>query len=881
MSFARTKIQPPRPRGGALLARPRVDDALAQALATQRLVLISAAAGYGKTAAMARQIERWPADQALAWVSADAGDDLPRLLECLIAALEPFDLPWRSAPESLIAGSADARGRSRITAELLNALEASDVPHGVIVIDDLHRIDDQACFQFLDGLIERLGQRWTVALLARHDPPLALARWRAAGELAEFRHDALRWRRDELAQWLSASGTAAAGLDALLERTEGWAAGVQLALRAEAGASVGSERALTGFLTSEVIDTLDAELRDFLLDTCVLAELTAARAAAVSGRADAARLLARVEQMGLFVSTLESAEPTLKLHDLLRAALAQRLAIERPQTLPALWQRAAAGEGDPLRRITMLLRAGDTAAAAQVLLDATPAWVTAGALATVRSVLAQFDAGVREELPAWQLARALLCWAQGDFGAMDDAALQAQSRSTSAGDAEGAALALGYRAIALNFLSRQGLRALGVEQIQARSPTPHVVAGVALAWADIDEGHFDAARRRYAGTLAHLERSSQPHLWYQGNLGTVGVHIPGMGPLVERWVDGALRVCGDEPLTLRAMAYVMRGWHKLLVGADVPAARQGLLAAQQELRWQAEPLGVQALAMVLELQIESACGDATAARRAIDRLVTGPSTGQGHRGRWIVANFVAGCAAAFGDAALIREQLDVFESTPVESALPGLHAIVIHIAKGHLAWLNGDAAGAIEHWQRALADEVGLVRTRLDAPLRLFFAAACVAAQRHDAAAAALAGLHTRAVQGAAGSMLLARPVAALLLGWAGRAALDAEDRRALEAWGQRLAASQAGATAPPAKPLPPVWTSATSATAATGPAAAGLSSRETEVLERIAAGDSNKLIARAFDLSPHTVKRHVANILDKLALQSRGQAAAWFRANA
>ena len=58
------------------------------------------------------------------------------------------------------------------------------------------------------------------------------------------------------------------------------------------------------------------------------------------------------------------------------------------------------------------------------------------------------------------------------------------------------------------------------------------------------------------------------------------------------------------------------------------------------------------------------------------------------------------------------------------------------------------------------------------------------------------------------------------------------------------------------------------------------LSAREREVLERIAAGDSNKLIARAFDLSPHTVKRHVANILDKLGAGSRGQAAAWFRAH-
>ena len=54
------------------------------------------------------------------------------------------------------------------------------------------------------------------------------------------------------------------------------------------------------------------------------------------------------------------------------------------------------------------------------------------------------------------------------------------------------------------------------------------------------------------------------------------------------------------------------------------------------------------------------------------------------------------------------------------------------------------------------------------------------------------------------------------------------------------------------------------------------LSEREHEVLRHIAEGDSNKMIARALGLSPHTVKRHVANILDKLDARSRGQAAAW-----
>jgi LuxR family maltose regulon positive regulatory protein len=865
MTFARTKIQPPQPRGRVLLARPRVDAPLRAALATQRLVLVSAPAGYGKSALMARQLQDLPAGTALAWVAADAGDDLPRLLECLVAALEPHDLPWRTAPEALIAGAGDATGRTRFTVELINALEAADVPHGVIVIDDLHRIDDAEVHRFLDALIERLGPRWTLALLTRHDPPLALPRWRVAGELAEFRQETLRWTRDELAAWLVAAGADAARLDTLLARTDGWAAGVQLALRSASNASaIGSERAFTEFLDAEVIDALDAELRDFLLQVWVLPELTAPRAAAVSERPDAARLLDRVEQLGLFVSALDAPEPTLKLHDLLRAALEQRLKRERPEALAPLLRRAAAGEPDPLRRITLLLRAGDDGGAAQALLEATPAWITAGALPTVRTVLGQFDAAAREQLPAWHLSQCLLGWATGDFATMDASARRAQALGQAAGDAETAAMGLGYRAIALNFLSRRGLRELGVEHIEARSPAPHVVTGVALAWADIDEGRFDDARRRYAGTLEHLQRSPQPQLWYQGNLGTVGVHIPGMGPLIERWVEGALRVCGEQPLTLKAMALVTRGWHRLLVQGDIAGARAALDATQQELRWLAEPTGVNALATVLQLQIEAASGDAAATGAAIAQLLQGPSTGQGHRARWIVANFIAGCAAAVGDAAALQEQIAVLEATPVDSALPGLHATVLDLARGHAAWLGGDAAAAIGCWQRCLADEVALIRTRLDMPTRLFLAVACLRAGRTREAAAPLQGLQARARQGAAGSMLFARAVAPRLAAqdWSGL--LDEADRTELQRWLQRLDAT------PPAPPR-----------AAAGAAPAGLSSREFEVLERIAAGESNKLIARAFDLSPHTVKRHVANILDKLGLDSRGRAAAWYRENA
>jgi DNA-binding NarL/FixJ family response regulator len=54
------------------------------------------------------------------------------------------------------------------------------------------------------------------------------------------------------------------------------------------------------------------------------------------------------------------------------------------------------------------------------------------------------------------------------------------------------------------------------------------------------------------------------------------------------------------------------------------------------------------------------------------------------------------------------------------------------------------------------------------------------------------------------------------------------------------------------------------------------LTERETEVLTLIADGRSNREIARALVLSEKTVKTHVSNILMKLDLADRTQAALW-----
>lgn len=174
-TFAPTKIQPPRLRAD-LVEREALQLGLQNALRAQRLVVLLAPAGYGKTTKLTQQLRRLPEGVAQAWIAADENDQLQRFLECLTAALEPFDLPWRVAPEALATLARDDGGLRDAAGELINALNAADVARGLIVIDDTHRMADTRVWQFLQAVLERLPPSWGLVLSGRVEPPLPLAR---------------------------------------------------------------------------------------------------------------------------------------------------------------------------------------------------------------------------------------------------------------------------------------------------------------------------------------------------------------------------------------------------------------------------------------------------------------------------------------------------------------------------------------------------------------------------------------------------------------------------------------------------------------------------------------------------------------------------------
>ena len=304
-----TKLHVPGPRPG-FVARPRLARALGEGLA-RGLVVVCAPAGFGKTALLADWVRS--GDHRVAWLSLDAADNDPvRFWRHVIAALDRARPGIGERVGPLLGPPAPLSFEGLVTA-LINELAAQPGDGEVLlVLDDYHLIDARQVHGALEFLVEHLPPGLRLALASRSDPPLRLPRLRAGGQLAELRADDLRFSADEAAALLrEAMDTELPGaaVAALAARTEGWAAGLQLAalsLRGQAdpagfvAAFSGSHRYVLDYLAGEVLDRQREELRAFLLETSVLERLSGGLCDAVTGRTDSQAMLEQVEHAWRF-----------------------------------------------------------------------------------------------------------------------------------------------------------------------------------------------------------------------------------------------------------------------------------------------------------------------------------------------------------------------------------------------------------------------------------------------------------------------------------------------------------------------------------------------------------------------------------------------------
>lgn len=847
-----------------------------------KLVLLVAPAGFGKTVALGACIEatRQAGTASCIWISADEDDDLPRISACTVAALDPFKVPWKRwvSPNATAAAltGADGDRRRAIANDFVNALIATEVPRGLIIIDDAHRLSDPHIFQFLDTMIERLPQHWGVVLSSRVEPPMAVGRWRGRGELAEFRQAELRFELGEVRALVGKAGEASPSLqpEALLQRTQGWAAGLRMALQARGSGASLSEQHVFDFVASEVLAGMPEAKRLFLIRCSVLPELTVPRCVTVSGDADAARWLGEIQREGLFVSVRgEGHEAVLVLHDLFRNCLEHQLQRELPHELPMLLQRAAQDEPDVPRRVGFLLRAGAWDAARAELFDAAPALLTAGVVGPVHRLIEQFPAA-QQDAPEFQMIRALTAWSQWDFEAMRVAMHRAAEGFGRAGKNQHRLWALAHEAIGL-LASRQPQDAEPLlAELQAAGPLQGevlVTALHALTWQAIETGPLDEVSVRMARELQEIENLPLPVLWYKASptMGFVG--LPGMRAVLSHYVEGASTAAGTGLSALRVLATVIQGWLEAWAG-QTDDAQALLQMALEDSRWldQAEVIGWQvamgqAFVHALRGETEAAL---LAARRRLPPSRRGMASSRRHTLESLGLSIEIRLASAMGLDAAVREAHQQLAQVPPPSSERPFAKYRAALA-GHAALASGDRAAALALWRDAMDEEASLRMLGLDIELRARLAHACAQSGETGEAARWVRPALSRAAADLATAPLLM--LGAAFLGdlvqqdWQGE--LSAFERQQLQALHRQAMAQRGGAVLRPTM----------SQVLALERREAGLTERENEILQRLVAGDSNKVIAKTFDLSPHTVKRHVENILSKLQLNSRSQAAAWF----
>jgi len=359
LSITRRRPAPPARR----VDRAALVQRLSEGLALGRpLTLVSAPAGFGKTTCVAE----WLAvpDRPVAWLSLSADDDAPEhFFPALIAALEELrphlgsDWPQELSKVNGALRTGQLPPAAAIAGAWLSDILAAPRPF-LLVLDDFHCLQDPFILGVFEQLIGRLFQPYLpqplhLTLLTREDPPLPLARLRANNQLTEIRAQELRFSRDEARAFLAG----VMGLDlsegevaALEARTEGWAAGLQLAglsLRGQADVSGvihglrGNQRFILSYLTEEVLHRQTAAVQQFLLATSILDRLSGDLCNALTGRTDSAMLLEQLYRANLFLIPLDDEQRWYRYHHLFADLLRNRQGVTQGDRTAELHRQAS------------------------------------------------------------------------------------------------------------------------------------------------------------------------------------------------------------------------------------------------------------------------------------------------------------------------------------------------------------------------------------------------------------------------------------------------------------------------------------------------------------------------------------------------------------
>jgi LuxR family maltose regulon positive regulatory protein len=441
---------------------------------TKRVTIISAPPGSGKTSLLRAWADRSTDLRRVAFVSVERDEqDAQRFWGAVLDAIRS---PAGSAdPEPAATAALDG---DEVVDSVVSEI-AEHVEPVVLIIDDLHQLESAEALMQLERLVAILPRSARLVLSSRRDPPIRLHQLRLADEIAELRAGDLRFTERETRELLAASEVSLSdtGATALLQRTEGWAAGLRLAVislsshpdpeRFVAEFS-GTDRAIGEYLIAEMLERQPSEVQSMLLRTSLVDRVNGELGDLLAGRSGSEQLLLELEDANAFVVSLDAQRTWFRYHQLLADFLRLELRRTSADELGDLHRRAAgwfADHGEPIEAVRHTLAAGDWTDAARLVADHSFRWVLDGQAGTIRAVLQAFPEGASADHPDLALAHAA---AELNQGRLEEAAAHlalAESQVESAPPARRRRLAVAIASLQLALARRSGQFTEVIEQV--------------------------------------------------------------------------------------------------------------------------------------------------------------------------------------------------------------------------------------------------------------------------------------------------------------------------------------------------------------------------------------------------------------------------------
>ena len=443
---------------------------------SKRVTVISAPPGSGKTSLLRAWADRSSDLRRVAFVSVDRDQqDAQRFWSAVLGAIRgpAPSIENQTQPAANVALDRD-QAVDAVLSELAEQLEPV-----VVIIDDLHELRSADAIAQLEDLLAILPSSGRVVLSSRRDPPIRLHQLRLAGEVAEIRASDLRFSESETRELLAASRISLSdtGASALYERTEGWAAGLRLAVislsdhpdpeRFVAEFS-GGDRAVGEYLLAEMLERQPSAVQSMLLRTSLVDRVNGDLADLLAGRVGSEQMLLELEEANAFVVSLDSQRTWFRYHQLLTDFLRLELRRTLADEVPDIHRRAArwfSDHGDIVEAVRHLLAAGDWPDAARLIADHTFRWVLDGQAGTISTVLQALPEDASADHPDLALAHAAN---ELNEGRLEEAAAQlalAESHVQSAAPPRRRRLAVAIASLRLALARRSGQFSDVVEQV--------------------------------------------------------------------------------------------------------------------------------------------------------------------------------------------------------------------------------------------------------------------------------------------------------------------------------------------------------------------------------------------------------------------------------